>query len=133
MNSDQIVSLPSLGDERGNLVVIEGCHCAPFEIKRVYYLYGTKPSTSRGYHAHRSLKQMAVCVSGSCSMVLDNGKVKETILLNSPMQGVIIEEMVWHEMHDFSEDCVLLVLASDHYDESDYIRNYNQFLQAIEI
>lgn len=121
----------SLGDERGSLVAVEVGHdkAVPFDIKRVYYLYHTAEGVSRGYHAHKNLKQVAVCVAGKCRMVLDDGENHEETWLESPTKGLLIEEMVWREMHDFSEDCVLLVLASDHYDESDYIRDYRQFLE----
>lgn len=128
MSLVHIIDLPMLGDDRGQLVAIEGNKQVPFDIKRVYYIYGTGSSVSRGFHAHKELEQMAVCVSGSCEMILDDGKYKETVYMNSPKQGVMVPSLVWHEMHDFSDDCVLLVFASDHYDEADYIRNYQEFL-----
>jgi len=120
-----------LGDNRGELIAIEvGVDkIIPFEIKRVYYIYATAPGISRGFHAHRNLKQIAICVSGTCKMVLDNGMVREETIMHSATRGLIIESMVWREMHDFSPDCVLLVLASEHYDESDYIRSYETFLE----
>ena len=123
------ISFQSLGDDRGSLVAVEiGITKAiPFEIKRVYYIYRTELGVSRGFHAHRNLKQVAICVSGKCRMVLDNGATREHVWLDSPTKGLLIENMVWREMHDFSEDCVLLVLASEHYDESDYIRNFEEF------
>ena len=101
----------------------------PFEVKRVYYIYETEKGVSRGFHAHRNLKQIAICVSGKCRMLLDNGKVREEMWMSSATKGLLIENMVWREMHDFSSDCVLLVLASEHYDESDYIRNYSEFVK----
>ena len=103
----------------------------PFPIKRVYYIFGTKEGVSRGFHAHRQLQQVAVCVTGKCRMVLDNGIKREEAWLDSPTKGILIKDMVWREMHDFSPDCVLLVLASEHYDESDYIRDYSLFLKAL--
>lgn len=123
------IDFQSLGDERGSLVALEiGMEKAvPFDIKRVYYIYRTAQSVSRGYHAHRNLKQVAICVAGRCRMVLDNGSSRAEVWMDSPTKGLLIESMVWREMHDFSDDCVLLVLASEHYDESDYIRNYNDF------
>ena len=127
MSLIQVVNLKKLGDDRGGLVVLENNINIPFEVKRVYYIFDTKENVSRGFHAHKELKQLAVCVSGSCKMLLDNGKTKETTLLNSPTKGMLIDDMIWHEMHDFSDDCVLLVLASDLYDESDYIRDYDEF------
>lgn len=124
-----LIDLPPLGDERGSLVSIEAATNIPFDVKRVYYIYGTKNGVSRGFHAHKNLKQLAVCVSGSCRMLLDDGKAREEIWLNTPEVGLIIGNNIWREMHDFSEDCVLLVLASEHYDESDYIRDYSVFIK----
>jgi len=116
-----------MGDHRGSLVAIEEDKTVPFEIRRVYYLFGTQPNTPRGFHAHRALRQVAVCVSGSCRMVLDDGARREEAVLNRPDRGLLIREMIWREMHDFSPDCVLLVLASEHYDEADYVRDYGAF------
>ena len=126
-----LIKFPLISDDRGSLVSIEARKALPFEIKRVYYLFGTKPGFARGFHAHKSLKQLAVCVNGSCRIVLDNGFNKEDIFLNSPTTGLIIEDMVWREIYEFSVDCVLMVLASEHYDENDYIRNYNDFLRLV--
>lgn len=125
------IDFPPLGDERGSLVALEAEKKVPFPIKRVYYIFGTKEGVSRGFHAHRQLQQVAVCVTGKCRMVLDNGKKREEAWLDSPTKGVLIQDMVWREMHDFSPDCVLLVLASEHYDECDYIRNYQDFLDVL--
>jgi dTDP-4-dehydrorhamnose 3,5-epimerase-like enzyme len=120
-----------LGDDRGSLVAIEGKKSVPFDIKRVYYIYGTKEGVSRGFHAHHNLKQVAVCLVGSCRFVLDNGKKKEELILDSPVKGLLVDNFIWHEMHDLSFDCVLMVMASDYYDESDYIRDYKNFLKTI--
>ena len=127
------IDFQSLGDERGSLVALEiGMERAvPFDIKRVYYIYHTAEGVSRGYHAHRNLKQVAICVAGQCRMLLDNGTTREETLLISPTKGLLIESMVWREMHDFSADCVLLVLAREHYDEADYIRSYPAFLEQM--
>ena len=128
------VDFQSLGDERGSLVAVEiGREKAiPFDIKRVYYIYRTEREVSRGFHAHRALKQVAICVAGRCRMVLDDGTNREETWLDGPTKGLLIESMVWREMHDFSDDCVLLVLASEHYDETDYLRDYDDFLmQAV--
>ena len=124
------IDLSLLGDDRGHLSVLEQNQNIPFEIKRVYYLTSTKKGVSRGFHAHKKLEQVAVCVSGSCMMKLENANEETGVLLDSPTKAIRIEPMVWHEMHDFSEDCVLLVLASNHYDESDYIRDYQEFLKS---
>ncbi|MGY8900595.1 MAG: sugar 3,4-ketoisomerase [Flavobacteriales bacterium] len=126
-----ILELKLLGDERGALAVLEQNIDVPFDIKRVYHIWGTKTGVSRGFHAHRNLKQVAIAVSGSCRFVMDDGVNKEEYLLNSPVEALLIDKMQWHEMHDFSSDCVLLVLASDKYEESDYIRNYDEFLKLV--
>ena len=130
MSLIKTISFKPLGDERGSLVALENNKSVPFDIKRVYYIFGTKEGVSRGFHAHRNLKQVAVCVTGSCRFVLDNGKQKEEIILDSPLKGLVIGKMIWHEMYDFSGDCVLLLLASEYYDEADYIRDYQKFLKA---
>lgn len=125
------INLQALGDERGSLVAIESEIDVPFNIKRVYYIFYTEEGISRGFHAHRHLKQLAVCVTGSCRFVLDDGKNREEVFLDSSTKGLLIEEMIWREMHDFSPDCVLMVLASEYYDEKDYIRDYREFLDAV--
>jgi len=127
----KIVSFKSLGDERGSLIALEGNKSVPFDIKRVYYIFGTKEGVSRGFHAHLNLKQVVVCVKGSCRFVLDNGMQKEEIILDDATKGLLIEDLIWREMYDFSPDCVLMVLASEYYDESDYIREYDDFLGVV--
>lgn len=127
----QPVDLEIFGDHRGSLVSLEKGAKLPFEFKRVYYIFGTLPDVSRGFHAHKQLRQLAVCVSGSCRMLMDNGVTREEILLDSPTKGVLINNLVWREMHDFSEDCVLVVLASHEYDEADYIRDYDEFKSIV--
>jgi dTDP-4-dehydrorhamnose 3,5-epimerase-like enzyme len=129
MSPFNFLTFPPLGDERGSLVALEVHKTVPFDIKRVYYIFGTQEGVSRGYHAHRSLQQVAVCVTGRCRMVLDDGQRREEVWLNSPTIGLLIGNLVWREMHDFSQDCVLLVLASELYDETDYIRSYEDFKQ----
>lgn len=119
------------GDENGSLIALEENKNIPFEIKRVYYIFGTKKSVIRGRHAHKKLKQVAVCISGSCRVLLDDGNKKEEILLDSPNKGLIINEMIWREMYDFSEDCVLMILASELYDENDYIREYYRYKKGL--
>jgi dTDP-4-dehydrorhamnose 3,5-epimerase-like enzyme len=129
MNLVKWVDITLLGDTRGGLISFEGKKNIPFDIKRVYYLYATKLNEARGFHAHKDLKQVAVCVSGRCKIVLDNGNKKEEVWLDSPEKAILIESFVWREMHEFSDDCVLLVLASELYDEKDYIRDYDVFIQ----
>ena len=131
MSLIKTVSFKSLGDERGSLVALEGNKSVPFDIKRVYYIFGTKEGVSRGFHAHRNLKQVVVCVTGSCRFVLDNGKQREEVVLDKSTIGLLINDLTWREMYDFSPDCVLMVLANEHYDESDYIRDYQEFLKAV--
>lgn len=132
MSLVKLVDLPSFGDERGGLVAIESNQSIPFEVKRLYYIFNTAKDKSRGFHAHIDLKQVAICLRGSCRFILDDGNCKEDVVLNSPRQGLIIEGFIWREMHDFSEDCILLVLASEHFDESDYIRDYQKFLRVLQ-
>jgi len=127
------IDFPTLGDERGSLVALETEKYVPFLIKRVYYIFGTKAGVSRGFHAHKKLQQVAICITGSCRIILDDGQQRSQALLNSPNKGLVIGDLVWREMHDFSEDCVLLVLASEHYDESDYIRNYDDFIHQVNL
>lgn len=119
------------GDYQGTLVAVEECRDIPFCIRRVYYMYGTKYDVIRGRHAHKSLQQALICVHGSCKVMLDNGREREVIILDKPNEGLYIEHNIWREMFDFSSDAVLLVLASDFYKESDYIRSYDYFLEYI--
>ncbi|MEO3879145.1 sugar 3,4-ketoisomerase [Rheinheimera fenheensis] len=131
MSLVNLIDLPLLGDDRGSLISVEEQVSIPFKIKRVYYIFKTKQGIARGFHAHKNLKQLAICVSGSCRFELDDGRVRESVVLDNPKKGLIIEDMTWREMHEFSHDCVLLVLASEHYDEDDYIRDYEVFLKEI--
>jgi len=126
-----IIDFQTLGDKRGSLIAIEEGYNAPFDIKRVYYIFDTKKDVIRGYHAHVNLKQIAIVVKGSCTFIIDDGKKRENILLNNPNKGLLIEGLIWREMKDFSEDCVLLVIASEHYDEDDYIRDYQKFIDKV--
>ena len=121
------VALPVRGNELGSLVAIEGSSEVPFAIARVYYIFGTRPDIIRGHHAHRQLTQLAVAVSGSCTMTLDDGRTRTAVRMDDPAKGLIMGSMIWREMSDFSPDCVLLVLADAHYDEGDYIRDYAEF------
>jgi dTDP-4-dehydrorhamnose 3,5-epimerase-like enzyme len=123
-----LVPLAIKGDERGSLIAIEQCHDVPFELARVYYLFGTGEDVMRGLHAHRQLQQFAIPVSGSCTMLLDDGAARVTLRLDDPSTGLLLRPLVWHEMSDFSPDCVLMVVADAPYDEADYIRDYEEFL-----
>ena len=119
------------GDERGQLVALEEHKDIPFEIKRVYYMYDTGKGVTRGQHAHKSLEQILICIHGSCKLMLDNGKEKKIVSLEKPYEGLYISNNIWREMYDFSSDAVLMVLASDVYNEEDYIRNYDEFLKFV--
>ncbi|MNI14347.1 TDP-4-oxo-6-deoxy-alpha-D-glucose-3,4-oxoisomerase [compost metagenome] len=125
-----VIYVNHLGDERGLLTVIEENRTIPFEIKRVFYIYGTLPEVRRGFHAHYKTRQALICVSGNCKVCLDNTRRKEDVLLDSPNKILILEPNDWHEMYEFSSDCVLLVLASHLYDAEDYIRDYDKFVEV---
>lgn len=128
MKLAKTLTFPIIGDNRGSLVALETFQGIPFDVKRVYYIFGTQQGVARGFHAHKDLKQVAICVTGQCRFILDDGKQRQDVWLDSPTKGLLIEGLVWREMHDFSTDCVLLLLASEHYDETDYIRDYEDFL-----
>lgn len=120
-----------MGDERGSLIALEANRHIPFDIKRVFYIYGTQDGVPRGQHSHYKTKQLLISVAGSCKVTLDDGRTKEIFDLNQPHIGLLQDPMIWGSMHDFSSDCVLMVLANDYYDESDYIRDYNKFLEVV--
>ena len=124
----EIRPLVRRGDERGSLVVAEAGRECPFPVARVYWVFGTREGVRRGFHAHKRTRQMAVCVAGACSFLMDDGTRREIIRMESPEQALMIEPGVWHEMFDFTGDCVLLVLADAPYEEADYLRDYDQFL-----
>ena len=126
------IPFPEHGDERGQLVALEERKDIPFNIRRVYYMYDTVPGVSRGHHAHRSLEQILICVHGNCKILLDDGTERVVVPMNEPNEGLYIAGNMWREMYDFSPDAVLLVLASELYDESDYIRDYAEFLQYVQ-
>ncbi|MEK5036067.1 FdtA/QdtA family cupin domain-containing protein [Paenibacillus sp. FSL R7-0302] len=130
MEISKVIFVNELGDERGKLAVIESNQLIPFIINRVFYIYGTKGEVRRGFHAHHKTRQALICVSGNCKVYLDNIKRKTDVLLDSPTKVLILEPNDWHEMYDFSVDCVLLVLASHLYDAEDYIRDYEKFKEV---
>jgi len=119
------------GDERGQLIALEEFKDIPFSIKRIYYMYDTAEGVTRGYHAHKTLEQILVCIHGSCKIKLDNGKESKVISLEKPYEGLYVSSNMWREMYDFSPGAVLMVLASDFYKEEDYIRNYDEFLRYV--
>ena len=116
------------GDDRGSLIALEAAREIPFPIERVYFVFETRPGVDRGFHAHKSLEQWAICVSGSCVMTMDDGRDRRSVRLDSPEKGLYIGPVIWREMSDFSPDAVLMVIASTRYEEADYIRSYEEFL-----
>ena len=120
------------GDERGQLVSLEEYKDIPFRIKRVYFMYDTTKNIVRGKHAHKTLEQILVRIHGSCKILLDNGREKKIVPLEKPYEGLYVANNMWREMFDFSADAVLMVFASELYDESDYIRNYDEFIKFVQ-
>ena len=121
----------NLGDNRGNLVVIEGGGTVPFDIRRIFYMYESNPMVIRGQHANRESEFVLINVAGKSKVRITDGTETLIIELNTPMKGVFIPKMIWKDMYDFSSDSVLLVLASANYDANEYIRNYNEYLEEV--
>ena len=124
-----ILNFADLGDERGKLVVIEGAQAIPFDIKRVFYIYDSDSSVVRGQHANRDSEFVLINVAGKSKVRITDGTEEFVVELNKPMMGVYIPKMIWKDMYDFSADSVLLVLASTHYDGSEYIRDFHKYLE----
>lgn len=127
----ELIDFNVMGDETGSLVAIEGLGNIPFEVKRVYYIYGTTSNAVRGRHAHRNLQQLIFCPVGSCEFTLDDGAERRTVRLQRPNQALYITSNIWREFSGFSHDCVVMVLASEVYNEDDYIRDYEEFLKEV--
>lgn len=128
----KIIKFRDLGDERGNLVVIEGDGMdIPFDIKRVFYIYGSDATVVRGQHANRQSEFLLVTVSGSCKVRVTNGAEEEIVELNEPGKGLYLPKMMWKDMYDFSADSVLVVMSNMHYDGSEYIRDYDEYLKEM--
>lgn len=127
----KLLEFKDLGDERGNLVVIEGGMDIPFEIKRVFYIYGSDSEVVRGQHANRRSEFVLINVGGTSKVRVDNGKESRIIELNRPRMGLYLKNNVWKDMYDFSPDSILLVLASEHYDEQEYIRDYEKYRELM--
>ena len=127
----KLVDMKVFGDARGKLISLEGSRNVPFDIKRVYGIYDTLPNEERGFHAHKNMEQIIVAMDGACEFVLDDGKTRESVWLNRPDVGLYIGKNMWREMKHFSYGCKLMVLASDYYDEKEYIRNYDEFLVEV--
>lgn len=128
----RLIEVVIRGDERGSLIAFEGGRNVPFPIARAYTVFGTLPGVRRGFHAHRALHQAAVSVAGSCTMLIDDGRDRQRVRLDRPDRLLTLPPMVWHEMEDFSPDCVLLVLADAPYEETDYIRDRAEFRRLVE-
>jgi len=124
------IDLPVIADPRGSLSVVESDNQVPFDIKRVYYLYDVPGGASRGGHAHKNLHQLIIAVSGSFDVILDDGNNREVFQLNRSYKGLYVCPMVWRELENFTSGAVCLVLASDYYDESDYYRDYQEFVES---
>ena len=128
LNDCRIIELPKVSDPRGNLSFIEGGQHIPFDIKRVYYLYDVPGGSDRGSHAHKNLHQFIVAMSGSFDVLLDDGKDKKRFHFNRSYYGLYVSPMMWRELDNFSSGAVCMVLASEHYSEEDYIRDYSKFI-----
>ncbi|MGI5096393.1 FdtA/QdtA family cupin domain-containing protein [Treponema socranskii] len=126
----RLLNFTEKGDERGKLVIVEGNLDIPFEIRRLFYIYGSDHDVVRGKHANRESEFVLINVSGTSKVMVTDGKDRQIVELSKPRQGVYLPRMVWKEMYDFSPDSVLLVLASTHYNKDEYIRDYNDFLRA---
>lgn len=131
MSNFKLIELEAFGDSRGSLISLEKNHNVPFDIKRVYYIYDTKRGVPRGFHAHKELEQLLICVNGSCKIKVDDGKITDVFELNSPEKALYIGKNLWREMSEFSQGCVLMVIASEYYNPDEYIRDYNEFLTAL--
>lgn len=127
----RVIELPKINDPRGNLTFIESMRHIPFDIRRVYFLYDIPGGTERGGHAHKSLHQLIIATSGSFEIHLDDGVSKKTIYLNRSYYGLYICPMIWRKIDNFSSGAVCMVLASDYYDEADYYREYDQFIDDV--
>ncbi len=125
----RLLEWKDLGDERGNLVVVEGNMDIPFEIKRIFYIYGSDDTVVRGQHANRLSEFVMINVCGTSKVKVDNGTESRVIELNRPRMGLYLKNNIWKDMYDFSADSILLVLASEHYDETEYIRDYQEYLK----
>ena len=128
-----VIQFPIIQDSRGGLLALEGLRQIPFEMKRLYTIFGVGQDQVRGNHAHKELRQLAIMLCGSILLSMDNGTLQESVPLKGPNEGILIEPMVWHSISHFSKDAILLVVCSDVYKESDYYRNYADFKKACQL
>lgn len=131
MSNFRMLKFNQLGDDRGHLVVAESMKEIPFEIRRIFYIYGTEKGVTRGQHANRNSRFVLINLRGSCKVLIDDGEAKNIVTLDEPHIGVFLDKMVWKDMYDFSEDSLLLVLSDEHYDGNEYIRYYDGFIKEI--
>lgn len=131
LDAARMIEFPKITDDRGNLTFIEECRHVPFEVRRVFYIYDIPSGEDRGAHAHKTLQQVVICLSGGLEVHLDDGRETRTVRLNRPWIGLYIPPMVWASEGNFDSGTVYIVLASDYYDESDYYRDYEEFKKAI--
>lgn len=132
MNGVKLVDFDVHGNKSGYLIALESLsEQIPFEVKRVYYIFGVNDNSVRGKHAHYQLKQLLICVNGSIDITVEDGKTKELFRLDNPSKGLYIEGFIWREMKNFSQNAVLVVLASEHYSEADYVRDYEKFKREV--
>jgi dTDP-4-dehydrorhamnose 3,5-epimerase-like enzyme len=123
----KMIDFTARGDHDGLLVAVEVGREIPFEIKRVFYIFDTAEKVERGFHAHKELEQVLICLAGACTILLDDGATRESVRLDDNRKGIYLPPQLWHEMKDFEKSTVLVSLASDVYDETDYLRNYDDF------
>ena len=131
MKSYKIINFNTIGIKKSHLIALEKGKDIPFEIKRIYYIFNTAKDIERGFHAHKKLKQILIAVKGSCTFILDDGETRNEIQLDTQKKGILIDGIICREIKNFSDDCVILVIASENYDENDYIRNYNDFIDEV--
>lgn len=131
MIEQRLIEFQKHGDDRGELVALEYMKDIPFKVERVYYIFDTKLGSVRGCHAHKALEQILICLKGSCTLSLEDFSGRKEYLLKSPFKGVFISGLIWREIYDFSDDCILLVLSSECFDENDYIRDYAEFKNRV--
>lgn len=127
----KLINTKICGDERGHLIVFEKNMNCPFDVKRIFYIYGTKSDVARGCHANRNSEFLLISINGTCKVKIDDGKTQEYVELSNPHTALYLDKMLWKEMYDFSEDCILLVIASTNYDGNEYIRDYDEFLKEV--